>query len=122
MLGRPIEHNRSPETDKAKEHTPWLGFDLTFRPSPTAHIAWALGDDKARLVLELCQGIARDSPSSSRAPKRAKARRLSRLAGARRRALLRRGSIRTRLDASATYKRWRTVQRCCNAGRLVRDM
>ncbi|CAM5698487.1 hypothetical protein STENM223S_00206 [Streptomyces tendae] len=30
MLGRPIEHNRSPETDKAKERTPWLGFDLTF--------------------------------------------------------------------------------------------
>ncbi len=60
VLGRPIEHNRSPETDKAKERTPWLGFDLTFRPPPTAHIAWALGDDKARLVLELCQDIARD--------------------------------------------------------------
>ncbi|CAM5697729.1 hypothetical protein STENM223S_00466 [Streptomyces tendae] len=60
VLGRPIEHNRSPETDKAKERTPWLGFDLTFRPPSTAHIAWALGDDKARLVLELCQDIARD--------------------------------------------------------------
>lgn len=60
VLGRPIEHNRSPETDKAKERTPWLGFDLTFRPPPTAHIAWALGDDRARLVLELCQDIARD--------------------------------------------------------------
>ncbi|MGV9419992.1 MobF family relaxase [Streptomyces sp. NPDC003674] len=60
VLGRPIEHNRSPETDKAKERTPWLGFDLTFRPSPTAHVAWALGDDETRLVLELCQDIARD--------------------------------------------------------------
>ncbi|MEV5922352.1 MobF family relaxase [Streptomyces pseudogriseolus] len=60
VLGRPIEHNRSPETDKAKERTPWLGFDLTFRPPSTAHIAWALGEDKARLVLELCQDIARD--------------------------------------------------------------
>ncbi|MFJ5212849.1 MobF family relaxase [Streptomyces nigra] len=60
VLGRPIEHNRSPETDKAKERTPWLGFDLTFRPPPTAHIAFALGDDETRLVLELCQDIARD--------------------------------------------------------------
>lgn len=60
VLGRPIEHNRSPETDKAKERTPWLGFDLTFRPPPTAHVAWALGDDETRLVLELCQDIARD--------------------------------------------------------------
>ncbi|WP_434098147.1 hypothetical protein [Streptomyces sparsogenes] len=32
MLGRPIEHNRSPKTAKAKERTPWLAFDLTFRP------------------------------------------------------------------------------------------
>ncbi|WSL66238.1 relaxase domain-containing protein [Streptomyces sp. NBC_01723] len=32
VLGRPIEHNRSPKTDKAKERTPWLAFDLTFRP------------------------------------------------------------------------------------------
>ncbi|MFJ5064594.1 MobF family relaxase [Streptomyces nigra] len=60
VLGRPIEHNRSPKTDKAKERTPWLGLDLVFRPPPTAHIAWALGDDKTRLVLELCQNIARD--------------------------------------------------------------
>lgn len=60
VLGRPIEHNRSPETDKAKERTPWLGMDLVFRPPPTAHIAWALGDDETRLVLELCQDIARD--------------------------------------------------------------
>ncbi|MGW4438009.1 MobF family relaxase [Streptomyces sp. NPDC004596] len=60
VLGRPIEHNRSPETDKAKERTPWLGFDLTFRPPPTAHVAWALGDDETRLVLELCQDVARD--------------------------------------------------------------
>ncbi|MFE4578548.1 MobF family relaxase [Streptomyces chartreusis] len=60
VLGRPIEHNRSPETDKAKERTPWLGIDLTFRPPPTAHVAWALGDDETRRELELCQDIARD--------------------------------------------------------------
>ncbi|MCO8303631.1 relaxase domain-containing protein [Streptomyces sp. RKCA-744] len=60
VLGRPIEHNRSSKTDKAKERTPWLGFDLTFRPPPTAHIAWALMDDKHRRVLERCQDIARD--------------------------------------------------------------
>lgn len=60
VLGRPIEHNQSPKTDKAKERTPWLGFDLTFRPPPTAHIVWALGDYETRLVLELCQDIARD--------------------------------------------------------------
>jgi conjugative relaxase-like TrwC/TraI family protein len=60
VLGRPIEHNRSPKTDKAKERTPWLGFDLTFRPPPTAHLAWALMDDKHRRVLELCNDIARD--------------------------------------------------------------
>ncbi|MFM9681648.1 MobF family relaxase [Streptomyces brasiliscabiei] len=60
VLGRPIEHNRSPKTDKAKERTPWLGFDLTFRPPPTAHVAWALADYETRLVLELCQDIARD--------------------------------------------------------------
>ncbi|MET9734550.1 MobF family relaxase [Streptomyces sp. NPDC006458] len=60
VLGRPIEHNRSPKTEKAKERTPWLAMDLVFRPPSTAHIAWALGDDKTRLVLELCQDIARD--------------------------------------------------------------
>ncbi|PZH09165.1 conjugal transfer protein TraA [Streptomyces sp. NTH33] len=60
VLGRPIEHNQSPETDKAKERTPWLGMDLVFRPPPTAHIAWAFGDDETRLVLELCQDISRD--------------------------------------------------------------
>ncbi|WP_333743618.1 MobF family relaxase [Streptomyces ardesiacus] len=60
VLGRPIEHNRSPKTDKAKERTPWLAFDLTFRPPPTAHVAWALMDDEHRRVLELCDGIARD--------------------------------------------------------------
>ncbi|MFH8470572.1 MobF family relaxase [Streptomyces sp. NPDC017991] len=59
-LGRPIEHNRSPETDNAKERTPWLAFDLTFRPPPTAHLAWALMDDRHRQVLELCDDIARD--------------------------------------------------------------
>ncbi|MBV7674334.1 relaxase domain-containing protein [Streptomyces halstedii] len=60
VLGRPIEHNRSPSTDKAKERTPWLAFDLVFRPPPTAHIAWALMDDEHRRVLELCDDIARD--------------------------------------------------------------
>ncbi|MGZ2362371.1 relaxase domain-containing protein [Streptomyces sp. 372A] len=60
VLGRPIEHNRSPKTEKAKERTPWLGMDLTFRPPPTAHIAWALMDDKRRLVLESCQDTAVD--------------------------------------------------------------
>ncbi|WP_254594597.1 MobF family relaxase [Streptomyces sp. 8P21H-1] len=60
VLGRPIEHNRSPNTEKAKERTPWLAMDLVFRAPSTAHIAWALGDDETRLVLELCQDIARD--------------------------------------------------------------
>ncbi|MFI1840004.1 MobF family relaxase [Streptomyces olivaceoviridis] len=60
VLGRPIEHNRSPKTDKAKERTPWLAFDLTFRPPPTVHVAWALMDDRHRRVLELCDAIARD--------------------------------------------------------------
>ncbi|MEU0213183.1 relaxase domain-containing protein [Streptomyces canus] len=35
-------------------------MELTFRHPPTAHIAWALGDYETRLVLELCQDIARD--------------------------------------------------------------
>jgi hypothetical protein len=39
VLGRPIEHNRSPKTDKAEERTPWLAFDLVFRPPPMAHLA-----------------------------------------------------------------------------------
>ncbi|MFC4506159.1 MULTISPECIES: MobF family relaxase [Streptomyces] len=60
VLGRPIEHNKSPETEKAKERTPWLAMHLVFRAPSTAHIAWALGDDGTRLVLELCQDIARD--------------------------------------------------------------
>ncbi|MGC5041052.1 MobF family relaxase [Streptomyces sp. DT73] len=60
VLGRPIEHSRSPKTEKAKERTPWLGMDLVFRPPPTAHIAWAFGGDEVRRVLELCQGIAVD--------------------------------------------------------------
>ncbi|RSS85725.1 conjugal transfer protein TraA [Streptomyces sp. WAC02707] len=60
VLGRPIEHNRSPKTEKAKERTPWLAFDLVFRPPPTVHIAWALMDDEHRRVLELCDDIARD--------------------------------------------------------------
>ncbi|MDX5564400.1 MobF family relaxase [Streptomyces sp. ID05-04B] len=60
VLGRPIEHNKSPKTDKAKERKPWLGMDLTFRPPPTAHIAWAFGDDEIRRVLELCQDISVD--------------------------------------------------------------
>jgi len=45
VLGWPIEHNRSPKTDKAKERTPWLALDLVFRAPSTAHIAWALGGD-----------------------------------------------------------------------------
>ncbi|MFF7975887.1 MobF family relaxase [Streptomyces sp. NPDC007905] len=60
VLGRPIEHNRSPKTEKAKERTPWLAMDLVFRAPSTAHIAWALGDDETRTLLELCQDIARD--------------------------------------------------------------
>ncbi|MFF3967944.1 MobF family relaxase [Streptomyces griseorubiginosus] len=60
VLGRPIEHNKSPKTEKAKERTPWLAMDLVFRAPSTAHIAWALGDDETRAVLELCQDIARD--------------------------------------------------------------
>ncbi|MGW9241315.1 MobF family relaxase [[Kitasatospora] papulosa] len=58
VLGRPIEHNRSAKTEKAKERTPWLGMDLVFRPPPTAHIVWALTDDWRRLVLESCQDTA----------------------------------------------------------------
>ncbi|CAM5513693.1 hypothetical protein GCM10010345_87030 [Streptomyces canarius] len=60
VLGRPIVHNRSPKTDKAKERIPWLGMHLVFRPPPTADIAWALADYETRRVLELCQDIARD--------------------------------------------------------------
>ncbi|MFE6818602.1 MobF family relaxase [Streptomyces sp. NPDC057675] len=60
VLGRPIEHNQSPETEDAKERTAWLGMDLVFRAPPTVHIAWALMDDETRRVLELCQDIARD--------------------------------------------------------------
>ncbi|MDJ0386230.1 MobF family relaxase [Streptomyces sp. G-G2] len=60
VLGRPIEHNRSPKTEKAKERVPWLGMHLVFRPPPTAHIAWALMDDEVRRVLELCQDTAVD--------------------------------------------------------------
>ncbi|MFJ8755207.1 MobF family relaxase [Streptomyces sp. NPDC102441] len=60
VLGRPIEHNRSPKTEKAKERRPWLGMDFTFRPPPTAHIAWAFGADEIRRVLELCQDISVD--------------------------------------------------------------
>ncbi|MFI5808360.1 MobF family relaxase [Streptomyces sp. NPDC051561] len=60
VLGRPIEHNQSPETEKAKERTPWLAMDLVFRAPSTAQIAWALMDDEHRQVLERCQDIARD--------------------------------------------------------------
>ncbi|WP_308296902.1 relaxase domain-containing protein [Streptomyces sp. ISL-44] len=52
--------NQSPETEKTKERKPWLAMDLVFRAPSTAHIAWALGDYETRLVLELCQDIARD--------------------------------------------------------------
>ncbi|MFF0486749.1 MobF family relaxase [Streptomyces sp. NPDC004435] len=60
VLGRPIEHNTSPKTGKAKERTPWLAMDLVFRAPSTAHIAWALTGDETRLVLESCQDVARD--------------------------------------------------------------
>ncbi|WP_436842257.1 MobF family relaxase [Streptomyces virginiae] len=60
VLGRPIEHNQSPETEEAKERTARLGMGLVFRAPSTAHIAWALMDDETRRVLELCQDIARD--------------------------------------------------------------
>ncbi|MGW1776269.1 MobF family relaxase [Streptomyces sp. NPDC002104] len=60
VLGRPIEHNRSPKTEKAKERVPLLGMHLVFRPPPTAHLVWALSGDEDRRVLELCQDIARD--------------------------------------------------------------
>ncbi|MGV9342937.1 MobF family relaxase [Streptomyces sp. NPDC003688] len=60
VLGRPIEHNQSPKTEGAKERSPWLAMDLVFRAPSTAQIAWALMDDEHRLVLELCQDIARD--------------------------------------------------------------
>ncbi|MEW2134593.1 MobF family relaxase [Streptomyces sp. NPDC005435] len=60
VLGRPIEHNHSLKTDDAKERSPWLALDLVFRAPSTAQIAWALMDDEHRLVLELCQDIARD--------------------------------------------------------------
>lgn len=60
VLGRPIEHNQSPETEKAKERSPCLAMCLVFRAPSTAQIAWALGDDEHRMVLELCQDIARD--------------------------------------------------------------
>ncbi|MET4922970.1 MobF family relaxase, partial [Streptomyces sp. PSRA5] len=60
VLGRPIEHNQSPKTEDAKERSPWLALDLVFRAPSTAQISWALMDDEHRLVLELCQDIARD--------------------------------------------------------------
>ncbi|WP_026179404.1 MobF family relaxase [Streptomyces hokutonensis] len=60
VLGRPIEHNKSPRTENAKERSPWLAMDLTFRAPSTVQIAWALLDDRIRRVLELCQDIARD--------------------------------------------------------------
>jgi hypothetical protein len=50
VLGRPIEQISSP----------WLAMDLVFRPPATVQVAWALGDDEVRRVLELCQDIARD--------------------------------------------------------------
>jgi len=62
--GRPIEHNQSEETEKAKERSPWLAMDLVFRAPSTAQIAWALLGEEHRLVLELCQDIARDKTLS----------------------------------------------------------
>ncbi|WP_385624980.1 relaxase domain-containing protein [Streptomyces sp. P8-A8] len=43
-----------------EERSPWLAMDLVFRAPSTAQISWALGDDEHRMVLELCQDIARD--------------------------------------------------------------
>ncbi|WP_347178183.1 hypothetical protein [Streptomyces sp. LX-29] len=60
VLGRVIKHNQSQETEKAKERTLWLAMDLVFRAPSTAQIAWALLGEEHRLVLELCQDIARD--------------------------------------------------------------
>ncbi|WP_254707188.1 MobF family relaxase [Streptomyces lunaelactis] len=60
VLGRPIEHNKSPRTESARERLPWLAMDLVYRAPSTAQVAWALLDDEHRLVLELCQDIARD--------------------------------------------------------------
>ncbi|MEU7046152.1 relaxase domain-containing protein [Streptomyces varsoviensis] len=66
VLGRPVERNRSEETEKAKERTPWLAMDLALRAPATAQIAWALGDDEISMVLELCQDIARDAEAQER--------------------------------------------------------
>jgi hypothetical protein len=60
MLGRPIEHNQSEATESAKERSPWLAMDLTFRAQSMVQIAWALLDDETRLVLEPCPDIAWD--------------------------------------------------------------
>ncbi|MDQ0780079.1 hypothetical protein QF026_008545 [Streptomyces aurantiacus] len=60
VLGRPIEHNQSPETEDAKARSPWLAMDLVFRAPSAAQISWALMDDEHRRVLEVCQDIARD--------------------------------------------------------------
>ncbi|MFJ5779937.1 MobF family relaxase [Streptomyces sp. NPDC093094] len=65
VLGRPIEHNQSPKTENAKQRSPWLAMDLVFRAPSTAQIAWALMNEEHRLVLELCQGIARDKALAS---------------------------------------------------------
>jgi len=35
-------------------------MDLVYRAPATTQIAWALGDEETRRVLELCQDIARD--------------------------------------------------------------
>ncbi|GAA2768559.1 hypothetical protein GCM10010103_76010 [Streptomyces paradoxus] len=58
-MGRPIEHNQSEATESAKERSPWLAMDLTFRAQSTAQIAWTLLDEEHR-VLEQCQDIGRD--------------------------------------------------------------
>ncbi|MEV5886709.1 hypothetical protein AB0L74_29160 [Streptomyces sp. NPDC052020] len=60
VLGRPIEHNRSPKTDKAKERIPWLGMHLVFRPRRrhTSRGRWLT--TRPAWCLELCQDIARD--------------------------------------------------------------
>jgi hypothetical protein len=60
VLRRPIEHNQSQRTESAPETSPWLAMDLVFRAPLTTQIAWVLGDEETRRVLELCQEVPWD--------------------------------------------------------------
>lgn len=62
VLGRPIEHNQLPKTEKAKERSPWLAMDLVFRAPSTAQIAWALWMTSAAW----CWSCVRTSPGTRR--------------------------------------------------------